>query len=351
MIKPLTSLRFVFALMVFSSHLINFLKGNEIYNSYFLEGKFGVSFFFILSGFILSFNYKNKFLEKKDFKKFYISRIARIYPVHILTLIIALPLSLGGFFLKPFVWFIKFLLNLLLLHSFIPIKNFYFSFNGPSWSISDEMFFYLLFPFFILMFNKIKLSKFYSFVFILLISLSIQFFPDTIVNGYFYVNPFFRITDFIIGILIFYIYDSKKVEAYIKYKNTFTFIEIGSIILFFIFFTFHKYIPFGYRLFGYYWIPMSLLILIFSYQSGYISKLLSGKMMIVLGEISFSFYLIHQLIIKFIYALNKKMHWTENGILLILVVFFISLILSYLMYNFIELPSNRYLKNKLIKKD
>jgi peptidoglycan/LPS O-acetylase OafA/YrhL len=201
------------------------------------------------------------------------------------------------------------------------------------------------------MFNTIKISKFYSLIFILLISFSIQFFPDTIVNGYFYVNPFFRITDFILGILIFYMYDSKKVEGIIKNRNTFTLIEIGSIMLFLIFFIFHKYIPFGYRLFGYYWIPMSLLILIFSYQSGYISKLLSGKILIILGEISFSFYLIHQIIIKLIYAINKKIQFTENNFLLIALVLFISIFLSYLMYNFVEVPSNRYIKSKLIKNE
>jgi len=100
-------------------------------------------------------------------------------------------------------------------------------------------------------------------------------------------------------------YDSKKVEGIIKNRNTFTLIEIGSNYAFFNFSLFFINIfPFGYRLFGYYWTPMSSLILIFSYQSGYISKLLSGKILIILGEISFSFYLIHQIIIKLIYC-NK----------------------------------------------
>lgn len=72
MIKPLTSLRFFFALCVFVSHL-SFLKGSEyyanIFETIFDEGFLGVSFFFILSGFILAYNYEDKILEKKNHQK------------------------------------------------------------------------------------------------------------------------------------------------------------------------------------------------------------------------------------------------------------------------------------------
>lgn len=68
MIKPLTSLRFIFAFMVFASHL-GFLNKSEsnvlhwVYDSVFHEGYIGVSFFFILSGFILAYNYQDGILK------------------------------------------------------------------------------------------------------------------------------------------------------------------------------------------------------------------------------------------------------------------------------------------------
>ena len=62
MIKPLTSLR-MFSHFLFSESF-GFSKRNQLcqyFNSIFDEGFLGVSFFFILSGFILAYNYKEKF--------------------------------------------------------------------------------------------------------------------------------------------------------------------------------------------------------------------------------------------------------------------------------------------------
>ena len=156
MIKPLTSLRFFFALFVFLSHLY-FLKASEFYidifENFFSEGFLGVSFFFILSGFILAYNYEDKILEKRITKKeFYISRIARIYPMHFVTMLAALIISslIGGSG--------KYIAqNILLVQSFFPNEKIFFSLNAPSWSISNEMFFYLIFPFFLFLSEKTKI--------------------------------------------------------------------------------------------------------------------------------------------------------------------------------------------------
>lgn len=137
MIKPLTSLRFFFALMVFFSH-IQFIEADDVfltklYKSVFYEGYLGVSFFFILSGFILSLAYKNKILENQtSYKEFWMARIARIYPLPLFTLLIAIPLSLGSFFTSKVLWIGKLITNMFLLQSFIPSSSIFFSFNAPS---------------------------------------------------------------------------------------------------------------------------------------------------------------------------------------------------------------------------
>lgn len=65
-------------------------------SSFFKEGFVGVSFFFVLSGFIIAYNYQKKLSESKMTKRsFWVARIARIYPLHVLTLLIAA--ALGGY--------------------------------------------------------------------------------------------------------------------------------------------------------------------------------------------------------------------------------------------------------------
>ena len=72
MIKPLTSLRFVFAFMVFLKHISSDYNNKKwISVNIFAEGYIGVGFFFMLSGFILAYNYKDKFSQKRSLKIFF----------------------------------------------------------------------------------------------------------------------------------------------------------------------------------------------------------------------------------------------------------------------------------------
>lgn len=159
MIKPLTSLRAFFALFVFFSHLYFWEDLTGIYKSIYIEifheGFLGVSFFFILSGFVLSFAYNERIMNRKiSFSEYFVARIARIYPLHLFTLIIALPFTLVKMFHGEFlIESLKITLNGLLLQSWVPKSEFYFSLNAPSWSISNEFFFYTLFPFLVLLFK------------------------------------------------------------------------------------------------------------------------------------------------------------------------------------------------------
>lgn len=351
MIKPLTSLRFFFALMVFTSHFF-FLKISDptltsLYENIFKEGFLGVSFFFILSGFVLALNYKEKLLGKSiTAKDFMVARIARIYPLHVVTLLLSIPLAYKAFQTDIFSTLGKFVVNLLLLQSFVPVRDIYFSFNIPSWSISNEFFFYLLFPVIISLFFKIRKSERISLFILLLIPLGIFLCPEKIEHRFFYVNPFYRIADFVIGILLYNIYEKGLLSKQFRSASRATAFEFFSIGLFIASLFFHARVPIGYRYSCYYWLPMSAIILAFSYQAGFLSKVLSNKSLVFFGEISYSFYLLHFLVIQYLMGINSHLNIINNDYLLVSTVFCITMIGSFISFRFIEQPSSRFIKKK-----
>ncbi len=347
MIKPLTSLRFFFALFVFFSHTGSYLKQNFLYKSfydkYLYEGYLGVSFFFILSGFVLAYSYKNKMEHHKiTNKEFWIARVARIYPLHLITLMISIPVSLN-FVLNAKIITVAsvFIAHIFLLQSYIPQETFYFNFNGPSWSISDEFFFYLMFPFLINFFYS-KKSIVVLFLYSMLFLVTLFFVKKELLKSLLYINPLFRLFDFILGIILFNFYVKLKNINWFGYKATIC--EFLVIAIFLLFFLNHDSIEQQYRYSIYYWIPMSLMILVFSFNRGFLSKILSSKTLFVFGEISFSFYMIHQLTFSYLKIIIFE-NWIQlNPILFISISFSITLLLSYLSFLYIEKPLNLLIK-------
>jgi peptidoglycan/LPS O-acetylase OafA/YrhL len=348
MLKPLTSLRFFFAMMVFTRHL-NFVDpANKFYDrlywGVFAEGYLGVSFFFILSGFILAYNYKTKFLTNKvTLKQFWVARFARIYPLHFITFLLSIPLCLSDFARDAFTTSISFVANIFLLHSFIPVRDVYFSFNATSWSISDEMFFYLVFPLLILTLYRKPKNIQWSWLLLLAIPLLSFVIDESWYQSLFYINPIFRVMDFFIGILLFEMYE-RRYFAVTRFASV---IEISAILLFAVFFLYHDQISQVYRYSFYYWIPMSVIIYVFAYRKGILSKILSNDKLVLLGEISFGFYLLHQLVIRYFEELRKYVKIPLGDYTLMVVLFVITLVLSYFSYKLLEKPLNKYLKEKL----
>ncbi|NYE03866.1 peptidoglycan/LPS O-acetylase OafA/YrhL [Bacillus niacini] len=351
MLKPLTSFRFFAALAVFFSHLSYFKEYNYLewlYVHIFYEGSMGVSFFFILSGFILTYNYHDKFnpLNKYNTSKFLISRFARIYPVHILTFILSLPLLYKAFLESTLITLAKAIPNLMLLHSFFPIREVYFSFNGVSWSLSNEIFFYLCMPIIIYFYNKFNLNGLKPLIYIVILLLVATTFAigfsDSLIKGWLlYIFPLFRMIEFIIGTLIAILFIKQPIN-WNKYQKYFTLFEISSLLSLLIGMYINNFVPTTFH-YGLYYIPfMSLIIYIFAYQMGRISKLISNRLFIYLGEISFSFYMLHQLVIRYSsYIPGIK----SSPIILAIFSFIISLFGSVIIYSLYEVPLRNKIKN------
>jgi len=339
-IKPLTSLRFLFALSVFFHHTVFFLPDgndfiNQFYKKFFFEGFIGVNFFFILSGFILTYVYKDIFINNSISKKtFYIRRFARIYPLHLLLLLIAILFSFSLLRDNFILWLRTFTENIFLVQSFVPIRDHYFSFNIVSWSISDEMFFYLLFPFIIKPLSrlKVKASIVYAITAIGVLVVLMQLVPADYHHAVFYINPITRMIDFSLGIILF------NVSLNIKFnkRGEATIWEIISLVLILIQYVFAARIPIVYRSSIYYWIAISLLILVFSKSEGIISKLMSKKYMVYLGHISFSFYLFHYIIIKLTARVFTHFGYDQYYTTAVTLSLVLSIMTSIISYEFFE---------------
>jgi len=346
MIKPLTSLRFIFALMVFLSHLeFLLLSKNEssrwLFKHIFFEGYIGVSFFFILSGFILAYKYQEALLTgEKNKMDFWRARFARIYPLHVLTLLLSIPLVFNEFVQDKIKFIVKFFIQLTLTQSYFPQRTIHYSFNAPSWSISDEAFFYLLFPF--LLFYLLKpVKKFYRWL-VLLMSLVVALvfvLPEDWHHFILYIFPPVRLVDFMIGIGLYNLYVLVKKR---KTKINFALLEWVAILVFVLFFYFHEQIPLGARYASYYWLPMSLIIFVFAFQQGNISRFLSNKYLFIAGEISYGFYMFHQLILRYFFKWFPG--FAQYEILFVTTVFVVVLIISYYSYKYFETPLNRYIR-------
>jgi peptidoglycan/LPS O-acetylase OafA/YrhL len=156
-IDSLTSLRGFLALWVVFYHfwkdILALFPGVEFLTPLARQGHFAVPVFFMLSGFVLAYNYSREMSAPgiRSYFRFLLMRLARIYPVHLFTLLVVLgmvvvcrirgwPLTDAGYGAGDFA------LNLLLAQTWVP--SFQLSWNYPSWSISSEWFAYLCFPLF-----------------------------------------------------------------------------------------------------------------------------------------------------------------------------------------------------------
>ncbi|MEV7427510.1 MULTISPECIES: acyltransferase family protein [unclassified Streptomyces] len=139
-LPALTGLRFAAAVTVFAQHSSSVWNGGSE-NATLLRVAFsGVSFFFLLSGFLLSWSWR----PGRGARRFWRGRAAKILPVHLVTLAAGLLLAVTAGGLPPVrAW----LPNALLVQSWSPGFSILDpGVNGVSWSLCCEALFYLLFP-------------------------------------------------------------------------------------------------------------------------------------------------------------------------------------------------------------
>ena len=151
----LTSMRFFAAMAVLLGHFQAYLGMSPDVTKWFTGG-YGVSFFFVLSGFILAYVYWEHFeggVTRPAYRQYAVARFARIYPAYVLGLLLITFLfdfinwKWPGAFGYPPNPVTSWLMNLFALQTFSLSYATQQVWNGPSWSISTEFGFYILCPF------------------------------------------------------------------------------------------------------------------------------------------------------------------------------------------------------------
>jgi peptidoglycan/LPS O-acetylase OafA/YrhL len=154
--NALTGIRILAAGAVFLSHLAPPEVFPETLRTFMASGYNGVTLFFVLSGFLLTWNYVDRILPIRagSLWTFVVARFARIYPVYIFALLVViLPWMLSGI-VDPLMF-----THALTLQSWSTHVERAFSYNGPAWSIGVEVFLYACFPLIIFFLAKIRHSK------------------------------------------------------------------------------------------------------------------------------------------------------------------------------------------------
>lgn len=357
-LNPLTSLRFVAAAMIVVQHLKGVFGVPEDVGARFPFGT-GVSFFFVLSGFILTYVYSSQPTLAK--RRFLLARLARVWPAHVVALVsisLLLPQIVGSQFSIP-----KLLANLVLVHSWIPLRDYYFSFVAPSWSISTEFGFYLCFLWLIHDWQrtwhwKLALTAALLCATIAFGNALILHYPgprnQEIAEALAHFNPLSRLFEFTLGMSVALLWKraSPRIQAGIAAG---TLIEIAAVGVT-LFTMLHCYswaaaagrVPWiGFA--GKAWLSVAgpcaafaLLIFVMALGRGAISMVLSMRLPVLLGEISYSLYLMHQMAIVFIKVNAKAFAILPNWLGLTLYSALV-LTVAWLVWALVERPCRHFL--------
>ena len=338
--SQLTFTRFIAAFLLFVYHFREIKSGEHL--------NLGVSYFYVLSGFVMILAYGKK--EYISPKEYYINRLARIYPLHIMTLLLAMVANIFKYI--NYLEYVKFdipsmLINAFLIHAWIPQTS--LSYNVPSWSISVEMFFYLLFPF---IFNyvikkwKLKYIAIFTLSFWLIcqIGMNIFYFSEyygghNSLDRYFLkYNPFLHLNSFLVGILFGLIFQNIQLFNFKagNYDIPIIIVTLTTILL--IYLTRNLFIHNGFHS-----ITFGGLILLITLNTGRITKIFNNKHLIYLGEISFALYLI-QIPIGLILTKILSVAGIKSHAVFFCLSFVVVMIASHISYKYIEIPARNKIK-------
>jgi peptidoglycan/LPS O-acetylase OafA/YrhL len=259
----------------------------------FLEhGDLGVALFFMLSGFILYYTYKDNLQTSRDLYKFFVARFARLYPVYFLALVISALLQMRLPHGRE-------LLIFPILQAWAtPASGMGYEWVIQAWTLSVEAFFYCCFPLLLLLFKRrwsfAALWSATAALFLVIVVLRVPMFHPGIENGLLsrtVILPILSLPQFMLGLLLGAIFlqnQHSKPTATTNDWITFAgllpcaaLVASGAV----------NYVVALGGVFGFGWAIYRL-----ANGRGWLSSLLSTPIMLLLGGASFSIYILQGLI-------------------------------------------------------
>ncbi len=351
-------MRGVAALLVAFFHLRFGVVGVPLFDAYIFSFRFGnrgylwVDFFFILSGFILAYRYGEtcRTLSWPSYGHFVWQRVARIWPLHLVTMGLAiayLAVKYGdGYFNRASI-----ITNLLLAHSwghkFDPALNF------PSWSLSCEWGAYLVLPFYLLLVQPLRRGRIHLLLIAAFLALLVWYatrFGEGTLDQLRERWGLGRcLIEVAIGVSLFYLYTPLRTWKASHGAILARRITVGSDTVAAVLFC-AIFVVFTYTKSDLWFVPLAgALILALSLAEGPFSYLLERRPMVLLGEISFSIYMLHAFV--FWICLDTPASFKASlpfwgGALWLVSAHVLVIGLAYASFKLIERPAHRLMTGR-----
>ena len=331
-IRALTGIRAVAAVWVMIYHFQTYLDGQSYSfgaaDPVIGKGYLGVDLFFVLSGFIMLHVYAARFkdsLQVREIAGFLQFRIARLYPVHLFTLALMLLLAVVGYLAGRLPQHPEIYSPLSLLASLLLVNAWIGSYtpNMPAWSISSEWFAYICFP---LLAFAIQCHRGMPAVFGLFAVTGLAFVPE---------GPQRILVDFPLGMAVYYLYRSSW-----RTPPVFGIMLVAALGV---------TLGFTDDLVPIYIMLMAILIVAVARQPDWFGSALSHPVMVYLGEISYSLYMVHWLVRIVMREIFTRIAPSAHPLLMIACYSAATFGAAAVVYYLVEMPGRRLLRNGPLK--
>ena len=275
-------------------------------------------------------------------------RCIKFYPLHWLCIFAIMPLAFLSF---SWMDIPKLFLNAVLLQTWIPIKEVYFSFNAVSWYLADTMFFAIVFP---LIFKwlsnasskgRVALATALAVIYVIVALLI----PEEKYHAVLYISPYMRLMDFVLGIYLALGYMKLRERPVRNRNRVLNQIVVALLIVFLV--VESCLLSETATLFApVYWFPVALLIVIASLSErmeGVGQKWLENRLLQCLGELSFTIFMVHQIILRYTTVVFDKILHFENDIIYVVFTLSTTIVVSIVVDKYILKPITQWLTKRI----